>query len=77
MHNKLSHGFFSNNKALLSSTRTSYIIVKKGISIGMLLGYGYMRNNLVRLGGYPTHRDVADMSYFFYFYFAFIYNQVE
>ena len=25
----------------------------------MLLGYGYMRNNLVRLGGYPTHRDVA------------------
>ena len=53
MHNKLSHGIFSNNKALLSSTRTSYIIVKKGISIGMLLGYCYMRNNLVRLGGYP------------------------
>ena len=37
----------------------------------MLLGYGYMRNNLVRLGGYPTHRDVADMSYSFYFYFVF------
>ena len=28
----------------------------------MLLGYGYMRNNLVRLGRYPTHRDVDDMS---------------
>ena len=43
----------------------------------MLLGYGYMRNNLVRLGGYPTHRDVADMSYFFYFHFVFIYDQAE
>ena len=43
----------------------------------MLLGYGYMRNNLVRLGGYPTHGDVADMSYFFYFYFVFIYDQAE
>ena len=42
----------------------------------MLLGYGYMRNNLVRLGGYPTHRDVADMSYFFYFYFVSNYDQV-
>ena len=28
----------------------------------MLLEYGYMRNNLLRLGGYPTHQDVADMS---------------
>ena len=28
----------------------------------MLLGYGYMRKNLVRLGRYSTHRDVADMS---------------
>ena len=26
----------------------------------MLLGYGYMRNNLVHLGGYHTHRDVTD-----------------
>ena len=43
----------------------------------MLLGYGYMRNNLVRLGGYPTHGGVADMSYFFYFYFVFIYDQAE
>ena len=39
----------------------------------MLLGYGYMRNNLVRLGEYPTHRDVADMSNLFYFfYFMFV-----
>ena len=43
----------------------------------MLLGYGYMRNNLVRLGGYPTHRDVPDMSYFLYFYFVFINDQAE
>ena len=43
----------------------------------MLLGYGYMRNNLVRLGGYPTHRDVADMSYFFYSYFVFRYDQAD
>ena len=41
----------------------------------MLLGYGYMRNNLVRLGGYPTHRGVADMSCFFYFVFK--YDQAE
>ena len=34
----------------------------------MLLGYGYMRNNLVHLGRYPTHRDVVDMSNLFYFY---------
>ena len=25
----------------------------------MLLGYGYMKNNLGHLGGYPTHRDAA------------------
>ena len=43
----------------------------------MLLGYGYMRNNLVRFGGYATHRDVAGMSYFFYFYFVFKYDQAE
>ena len=34
----------------------------------MFLGYGYMRNNLVHLGEYPTHWDVADMSNLFYFY---------
>ena len=38
----------------------------------MLLGYGYMRNNFVRLGRYPTHRNDADMSNLFYFYFVFI-----
>ena len=43
----------------------------------MLLGYGYMRKNLVCLGGYPTHRDFADMSYFFYFYFMFLYDQAD
>ena len=31
----------------------------------------YMRNNLVWLGGYPTHLDVADVSNFFYFHFVF------
>ena len=36
-----------------------------------------MTDNLVRLEGYATHRDVADMSYFFYFYFVFKYDQVE
>ena len=38
----------------------------------MLLGYGYMRNNLVYSGGYPTHWDVTDMSDLFYFYSVFI-----
>ena len=71
MHSKLLHIFFSNNKALLSTTRTSYIIVEKN-SIRMLLGYGYMRKNLVRLGEYPTHRDAVDLSNPFYFYFVFI-----
>ena len=35
----------------------------------LLLGYGYKRNNLARLGGYPAHQNVADMSDFFYFDF--------
>ena len=38
----------------------------------MLLGHGFMRDKLVRFGGYPTHGDVADMSNLFYFYFVFI-----
>ena len=38
----------------------------------MLLGHGFMRNKLVRFGGYPTHEDIADMSDLFYFYFVFI-----
>ena len=61
---------------LLSITRTSYVFVKKEISIGMLLGYGYMRNNLVHLGGYLTHQDVADMSNLFYFYSVLIWSRV-
>ena len=38
----------------------------------MLLEYGYMRNNLLRLGGYPTHQDVADMSNRYCFDFVLI-----
>ena len=30
-----------------------------------------MRNNLARLGGYPIHLDVSDMSNLFYFHFVF------
>ena len=39
----------------------------------MLLGYGYMRNNLVNLGGYLAHQDVVDMWNLFYFYSVFIF----
>ena len=42
----------------------------------MLLGYGYMRNNLTCLGGYPTHRDIADMSNLFYSYSVFIWSKM-
>ena len=38
------------------------------INFLLLLGYGYMRNNLARLGGYPIHWGVADMSNLFYFH---------
>ena len=69
MHNKILHRFFSNNKALLSRTRTSF---KKKANFLLLFKYGYMRSNLARLGAYPTHRDVADMSNLFYFYFGFV-----
>ena len=41
----------------------------------MLSGYGYMRKNLVHLGGYPSHWDVADMSNLFYFYSVFIWSR--
>ena len=41
----------------------------------MLLGYGYMRNNLVHLGGYPIHRDVTDMPNLFYFYSVFVWSR--
>ena len=41
----------------------------------MLLGYGSMRNNLVHLGGFPNHRDVADMSNLFYLYSVFIWSK--
>ena len=38
----------------------------------LLLGYGYMKNNLAHLGGYLTDQNVADMSDHFHFYFVFI-----
>ena len=49
--------------------------LSKKVSIGMLLGYGYMRNNLVHLRGYPTRRGVADMSNLYYCYCAFIWSR--
>ena len=77
MHNKILHRFFSNNKALLSRTRTSFAnlhvrIFKKEANFLLLFEYGYMRSNLARSEGYPTHGDVADMSNLFYFHFEFI-----
>ena len=79
MHNKILHRFFSNNKALLSRTRTSFAnlqvrIIKKKANFLLLFKYGYMRSNLARLGEYPTHWDVADMSNLFYFYFGFVWS---
>ena len=73
MHNN----FFSYDKALLSRARTSFVnlharIFKKEASFLLLFEYGYMRSNLARLGGYPTHRDVDNMSNLFYFHFEFI-----
>ena len=37
----------------------------------MFSRYGYMRNNLIHLGGYPTHRDVVDLSNLFIFILRF------
>ena len=77
MLNKILHRYFANNKALLSTTCTSFAtlhvrIFKKGANFLLLFESGYMRNNLARLRGYPTHRDVADMSNLFYFHFEFM-----
>ena len=36
-------------------------MIKKEAFFSLLLGYGYMRNNLAYLGEYSTHGDVADM----------------
>ena len=38
----------------------------------MLLGYVYVRNNLVRLRGYPTQRDIADISNLLCFHSVFM-----
>ena len=79
MHNKLLCRFLSNSKAFLSGTRTNYVVKKDGpwnvserSNFLLLLVYGYIGNNLARIGGYPTHRYVADMSNLFYFHFVFI-----
>ena len=79
IHNKLLHIFFSNNEISLSSTRASFIIAKiyaleclRKEQFLLLLGYGYMKNNLAHLGGYLTDQNVADMSDHFHFYFVFI-----
>ena len=45
---------------------------KKQAFFLLLLEYDYVRNSLPRLGGYPTHGDVVDMSNLFYFHFVFI-----
>ena len=63
----------------MSSTRASFIIAKiyaleclRKEQFLLLLGYGYMKNNLAHLGGYLTDQNVADMSDHFHFYFVFI-----
>ena len=40
-----------------------------------LLLFEYGRSKLACLGGYPTHRDVADMSDLFYCHFEFIWSR--
>ena len=72
MRYKLFHKFFSNDKALSYNLKNIRIgMFQKEAFFLLLLGYGYMRNSLARLGGYPTHRDVADMPNLFYFHFVF------
>ena len=51
-------------------------IFKKEWFFLLLLEYGYMRSNLGRLGGYPTHRDIIDMSSnLIYFRFVLIWSR--
>ena len=81
IQNKLLHRFFSNNKALFSRIRTSYIIFffkkrhwktslfKKEAIFCYFMVWFY---EAVCLGGYLTHRDVANMPNLFLFYFVFI-----
>ena len=77
------HNFFSNNKAFLSSSRTSYIIYLKWWALEcfrkkqffVTFRVCYMRNNLACLGGYLTHLDVADMSNLYYFHFVFTWSR--
>ena len=79
MHNKILHRFFSNNKVLFSRTRTSFVnlhvlIFKKEANFLLLFEYGYMRNNLARLGGYPTYRMLLISQIYFIFILS-LYDQ--
>ena len=73
------HNFFSNNKALLSSTLTSYINVwnskhwnlSERSNFLLLLEYVIWETTW----GYPTHLDVSDMSNLFYFHFVFTWSR--
>ena len=56
MHNKILHRFFQTIKLYCQEQVQNVLL---------LCEYGYMRSNLAHLGGYPTHRDVADMSNLF------------
>ena len=38
----------------------------------VFLGYGYIKNNLARLRGHLTHRDVADMSDLFFIWYLYV-----
>ena len=67
MHNKLSHGFFSNNKVHVQATS----LLKRNKHWNAFRVWLYEKQ-LRLLRGYPTHRDVADMSNLFYFYSVFI-----
>ena len=57
MHNKLLHRFFSNKKALLPTTRTSYIIVRKNYWDAFRVWLYEKQLRLLR--GISTRRDAA------------------
>ena len=67
MHNKLSHGFFSNNKVHVQATS----LLKRNKHWNAFRVWLYEKQ-LDPLRGYPTHRDIADMSNLFYSYYVFI-----
>ena len=71
MHNKLLHRFFFQTIKRCCQLHVQAAPLFK-ISIGFLLCCGYMRNNLVHLGGYSTHRDAADMSNLLFLLFVYM-----